>query len=569
MPSTSRAADTPVLRDTLSDTWALPSEVEHEQLHLHRSDRFVGVFYFLWLEDRPGTRILDISKLLTENPASPAWGKPGEFHWWGRPYLGYYPSNDEGVIRRHAQMLSDAGVDVVFFDVTNGPTYDEALLTLCRVYEQMRAEGNRTPQISFLTNSGSARVVTHLYETLFKPRLHEALWFRWQDKPLILAKQEGLSDEVKAFFTFRQSWAWTDRKGWFGDGRDKWPWLDHTPQKPGWHQAPDKPEQVAVAVAEHPISNIGRSFHDGKQPVTPEPEKGLYFAEQWRRALEVDPQLIFVTGWNEWIAQRFVKRAGDRGAATMLGKPLKEGETFFVDTFSQEFSRDIEPMSGGHGDAYYYQLAANVRRFKGVRALPAASAPKRIDFGGSLDQWTDVGPMYLDDLHDTTPRDHGAYGGGRNVNATGRNDFDTMKVARDAEHVCFYVKTRETITPAPAPASRETAWMTLLLDTDRNPSTGWHGYEIAVNRRRDEQEWAVVERYADAHQWERIAVAPLRVGGNVLQLAVPRSALNDGGGRLSFHFKWLDNVAIPSDPLTWIDTGDVAPNGRFAYHFPG
>ena len=28
----------------------------------------------------------------------------------------------------------------------------------------------------------------------------------------------------------------------------------------------------------------------------------------------------------------------------------------FVDQFDQEHSRDIEPMKGGHGDNYYYQM---------------------------------------------------------------------------------------------------------------------------------------------------------------------------------------------------------------------
>jgi hypothetical protein len=68
---------------------------------------------------------------------------------------------------------------------------------------------------------------------------------------------------------------------------------------------PDKPEQICVAVAEHPIANIGRSFHGGRQPAPGQERtaEGLHFAEQWTRALAVDPEFIFVTGWNEWIAQ--------------------------------------------------------------------------------------------------------------------------------------------------------------------------------------------------------------------------------------------------------------------------
>ncbi len=39
-----------------------------------------------------------------------------------------------------------------------------------------------------------------------------------------------------------------------------------------------------------------------------------------------------------------------------------DGSSFFVDQFNDEFSKDTEPMKGGFGDAYYYQLAQNIRR---------------------------------------------------------------------------------------------------------------------------------------------------------------------------------------------------------------
>ena len=38
----------------------------------------------------------------------------------------------------------------------------------------------------------------------------------------------------------------------------------------------------------------------------------------------------------------------------------------FTQTFSDEFSRDIEPSRGPLKDHYYYQLCANIRRFKGI-----------------------------------------------------------------------------------------------------------------------------------------------------------------------------------------------------------
>ena len=57
----------------------------------------------------------------------------------------------------------------------------------------------------------------------------------------------------------------------------------------------------------------------------------------------------------------------------------------FPDEFSQEGSRDIEPMKGGHGDNYYYQMAANIRRFKGVGRPEPSSSPVTITVDGRFD----------------------------------------------------------------------------------------------------------------------------------------------------------------------------------------
>jgi hypothetical protein len=56
-------------------------------------------------------------------PDSPLWGPLHIPHHWGESLFGYYLTDDEGVLRKHAQMLADAGVDVVVFDVTNQITY--------------------------------------------------------------------------------------------------------------------------------------------------------------------------------------------------------------------------------------------------------------------------------------------------------------------------------------------------------------------------------------------------------------------------------------------------------------
>ena len=123
-------------------------------------------------------------------------------------------------------------------------------------------------------------------------------------------------------------------------------------------------------------------FHAGKKDTSPGAvNRGCNFAEQWECALKLDSPFVMVTGWNEWTAGKFRRP----------GRPV-----VFVDQFDQEYSRDIEPVAGLHGDNYYYQLVSNVRRDKGVPAVPKASAPKTIDLAGGFDQWKDVGPEFVD-----------------------------------------------------------------------------------------------------------------------------------------------------------------------------
>ncbi len=556
---------------TASDTWVATDELGrvlpgYKECGPPKAGRTVGIFYFLWMDRQINTPIFDITKLLAANPTNPKWGPETVFHWWGEPHLGYYVSDDLFVIRKHAQLLSDAGVDVVIFDVTNIQTYDDTYREICKLYEQIRREGGKTPQIAFMVNSRADQVTSKLYETFYAKNLHSDLWFRWRGKPLILSPINGVDPKVFEFFTMRHSWAWTDREGWFGNGKDKWPWLDHYPQKAGWHERPDKPEALCVCVAEHPISNIGRSFHGGKEPPLDQhrPQEGLCFAEQWERALQVDPEFIFITGWNEWIAQRFVKH--DPKEPGKLGdKPIHKGDTYFVDAYSQEFSRDIEPMRGGHGDNYYYQMVANIRRYKGVSSPPKASGPKTIAIDHNFRQWDDVAPSFADDLHDTAHRFEPGYGhSGPYVNQTGRNDLDLMKVAHDPHNVYFYVRTREPITE---PAGSH--WMCLLLDIDGKHETGWEGYDVVVNRDRLDSSTCLVERYKGDGRWERAGTANFLRNSRELHLALPRNLLGTlpKADHFQVDFKWVDNVPGFDSILDFIDKGDVAPNARFNYRY--
>lgn len=712
-----RAAEAGGALDTMSDTWVATDGLgrtlpTYGEVGGPREDRFVGVFYFLWLGQHTTTGPYDISKILTADPSAlqnhddPAWGPIGHHHHWGEPYFGYYLSDDAWVIRKHATMLADAGVDTVIFDVTNGFTYASVYHVLLDTFAAVRAAGSTTPQVAFLTPFGSPhQVVMDLYADLYRPGTHQDLWFRWKDKPLILADparigsamltREG-SDPAQLApghtqgqtFTADQpiaaaggripTWATTDAAmtltlyaggpggarvasrrfaavpdngqmmlrldspappgtyyleqsdpsgtiGWWTDpadvyaggqaytdgvpvtgdrslyvvrasgavgevldfftfrapqpsyfvgpsGPDQWGWLEVAPQHV-FRDAAGAAEQMTVGVAQNAVDGrlgsmsephaLGRSYHAGTLPAddshTPE---GLNVQEQWDRALAVDPEFVFVTGWNEWTASRFDTFNGVRAPV------------MFVDEFDWEHSRDIEPLRGGaaggfpagnhYQDAYYYQLVANIRRFKGVRPLPRPSAPRTIRIDGDFAEWRDVGPEFRDHVGDTEHRDHPGWGAaGRYVDTTGRNDIIAAKVARDSGHLYFHVRTRDPITPW-----TDHNWMLLFLDVTGDPDTGWEGFDFVVNRQVRDGQRTSLEAGRGGWSWRQVAEIRYATRGCELELAIPRGLIGaDPDTPLRLDFKWIDNMQQDGDVLDTLVSGDAAPSGRFRYRY--
>jgi hypothetical protein len=314
---------------------------------------------------------------------------------------------------------------------------------------------------------------------------------------------------------------------------------------------------VAVAqnlrVSDGKVTNMserngrGRSFHDGKLETSADAvNQGYNFQEQWKRAHDLAPPFVMVTGWNEWTAGKYSRP----------GRPV-----VFVDQFDQEYSRDIEPVSGLHRDNYYYQLVANVRRYKGAQVIPTASGSKTVDVMGEFGQWEDVAPSFSDHLFDNDHRDFGS-GTVHYENKSGRNDLVTMKVARDDQTVYFYAKSRKSLTPSSDPN-----WMLLLIDSDSNKETGWEGYDFIVNRTHEDGEtW--LEQNAGGWNWKRVTKLQSKVQGDELMIAVPRSAIGIAGKEpLQLDFKWWDNAQNPSDIMDTYLGGDVAPEGRFNYRY--
>ena len=575
-----------ITAQTDSDQWTATDALERKVSEYpetgDRRNKYIAMFYWTWHQgkDDTTTTVKNITEIVRKNPVAmkdynhPAWGKakPG-FFFWEQPLLGYYKTTDPWVLRKHAEMLADAKVDVVFFDCTNGSlTWVESYEALMKTWDQAQKDGVNVPKIAFMLPFGySAHSLTslrQLYRDVYKPGRYKNLWFNWKGKPGIMAYPDNLTDreedrEIAQFFTFRPGQPdYVD-----GPKRDnQWGWLENYPQHGYVKNESGGFEQVTVGVAQNAAPETkghcsafnlpgsqGRDYsvRNGFDPRVDGYLYGWNFQEQWDRAFEIDPELVFITGWNEYIAGQWLPEHG------WTGDPFS-----FVDQFDWKRSRDIEPNKGwgDKGDVYYLQLIDNVRKFKGMSPPDRASAPKSIRIG-KPNQWEAVTPEYSHYRGNTFHRDHVGRNNTYYINTTGRNDIVKAKVARDNRFLYFYVECAEKLT-----SEKDPNWMMLFIDIDRDKSTGWYGYDYIVNRKSPTSGKVIVEKnVGDRWEWKEVEKSSYVVKNNRLEIQIDREILDMEGKTVDFEFKWNDNMQENGNIMDFYVNGDTAPGGRFNF----
>jgi hypothetical protein len=444
--------------------------------------KIVGVFYWLWQGFIRTNPIRDVSTEMANHPNDPQFAFQDWFH--GLPEVGYYHSGDPWVARRHLQMLANAGIDFIFFDWTNGPIPNDPqiLYSFLNVAEDMLSKGIPVPKFCFFLNAAADTTFDWIMANVYTPEKYSQLWMLFDGKPLLLSGDPltGRQDELQRF-TLRPTWAFGEQT------EDYWRFIDTYPQRPSTHGG--VVEQICVgkamgapALPPGAVNDKGATFHNGQTPpyneawISPDTPKGLYFEEQWQHAIQVDPPVVTVTGWNEWTSGAWYPDDGMVGSWTFLGKVMTESSYRFVDEFNAEFNRDIEPMTGGYSDAYYYQLVSHVRQFKGLPASTPASPAQTVRIDGDFSEWQAVLPVYRDPEGDTVSRSfQNTDGSATLTDSWGRNDIVESRMVHDADHVYVYAKVAGALT-SPSPGS----WMSLYLDVDASSSTGWMGFDFAT-----------------------------------------------------------------------------------------
>ncbi|MBR6644269.1 MAG: hypothetical protein IKL21_00720 [Clostridia bacterium] len=587
-------ADPLFITDVFSDTWVATDDEGRTSLqHTDKAIDYkqVGMFYFInssgsgkyvnhtelyYGDDNGAGGVKRLENIIANNDA----------HFWAEPYFGYYETIDEWIIRKHVHMLNDAGIDFIFFDITNGLSLKRSYEKVLDTFSEMREEGCKVPKVVFHCGTipdNVSKTLPEIYSNVYSKDRYKDLWFMWEGKPLVFADDATvakMTNDIKSKFTFRDSWAHTKGE-WYTDtnGKGCWPWADYFPQAAGYSTT-GKLEQMVVMSGYWANGEQGRSYSAGRQPKNSQfsfelttngtSGKGLAYQEQFDRAHDTNPTVLMLIGWNEWSAGRHstdqLKNDGQLIAGTYKVNskdPVKKYS--YIDLFSPEYSRDIEPVKGIYKDNYYYQTVANVRKFTGTRAIPAAFGQKTIDMTAGAVQWYSVGPEYRDYQGDTFHRDcDGSVVDSWYKNETGRNDFVVSKVSADADNVYFYAECANDITSAEG-----TNWMNLFIDSDCNASTGWYGYDYVINRSQNGGK-ASVEKLATTEknaEWSLSSAgeAEFKVDGKTIVIKVAKSTVALGN---TFDFKWADNsVSDGKEIMQFLDLGDAAPNGRFNYRY--
>ena len=527
-----------------------------------QSNKQVAMFYFLWHETAP-KKYWDLNEIVPNHPEvlndfnNPYWGSGG-MYYWGKPIYGYYKADDYWVQLRSIQLLTDAGVDLLVIDATNRLTYPKQADVLMKAMDAVRAQGKNPPKIAFYTNTSSGETMQEAYDNFYKPGAlysHPDCWFYLDGKPLIIGlSAEASGKNYQHLFTYRES-QWPNE----AQKTNSWPWIEFVRPQKVYYNARGEKEIINVSVAQHPnptagmggsafygnTDNWGRSYRSGSSgnPKTDMPF-GYNVQEQWDFAIKQNTPFIYVTGWNEWIAGKFPSRDNN------------PEHSWFCDQASPEYGRDIEPsLTANLKDNYYMQLVNNIRRYKGIEASPVVSPGKTIK---SFNDWKNVNPAYKDYTGDTQARNHAGTPVEPAViytNNTGRNNFDVLKVARDKENIYFYAKTIANIT-----SNSASNWMRLYINTDRNATTGWKGYDYRV------VEGNRLQQYT-GRSWKNKQTLKYSVNGNQMMITIPRSYLDNLPDPLNLEFKWSDNMQRENDVMDFWVNGDVAPAGRSNFHY--
>lgn len=322
------------------------------------TNKYVGIMYATWF-----------NHVHTMNRGVPPIypdGNDATWRYWGEPELGRYLSTDVSVINKHADQIVGAGVDFIIVDFTNGNVLAEdrlnPTLTLLDTYLDRLNKNIPTPKVAFFSEGkikahvdsqnrpvpDGENQVQALYERIYN-KYDSRLFFNHGGRPLLLtAIEEDKEHFAGCSLPFAEKFECRGTAG-LKARSDGWSFMDSSPlpvfYKDLW------PEEMAVSAAQQVNCMSCSSAHGRRwdfKANSNSSNEGKNFDDQWDQVFGTQPTFVLVRGWNEWTAIRGMNDCG----------------VCYVDAYSPEFSNDIEPMKGGHGNSYLLRMKEQISRYK-------------------------------------------------------------------------------------------------------------------------------------------------------------------------------------------------------------
>ena len=526
-----------------------------------RNDKYVGLFYFTWFNSPVAgqKQVHDITRILPDD-ADELFSITSkkypltEFYYFNEPLYGYYSSTDEYVIRKHLELFIAADVDFLALDFTNAIYYGEALQKMLDIYLEYQQAGWKVPQFLLFTNLQSGTIITQAYKQFYNSGKYDSLWFRADgSKPYVIGWENELGPALQDYFTVRPP-QWPNAE-YMENG---WPYVDLKKPQPVYAD-----NLMSASVAQHSgdafsfsVRGIGgqKQMSQGRGYTRKKRKNGNVEAivrgdnlqEEFDTAIEKDAKILFVTGWNEWIAQKLTAEWSD--------------VAFWVDTFNTEFSRDIEMTKSagyvsdgnggyteeGYGDNFYIQLVSNIRRFKGIEADPARSDDKVGYTNIALSGYgrDSYGIITSEDCYYTQ--------------AAPDNFVRSVTVDHDDKSLFMTVTCAEDIKELSAGDT-----LNVLIGLTGSEAEAWEHFNFKVCGYADGS--ASLMAVKDGG-WSETGRVSYTVSGSSLSLTLPRDAIG-ASGSFDLYFKVTDSIEKPDEVLDYYVSGCSAPLGRLAYTY--
>jgi hypothetical protein len=272
------------------------------------------------------------------------WTNIEEFNGPHHPLLGYYKSNDRTVLRQQLHWMRRAGIDAIVYNaygtVKMDPIdlpKDRALALLVDELEHQQEEDRNLQLVIYVEKYIGNPTVGEYRIALDYVRDHLAekdFYYHYEGRPLVVTYHNGRNDAIDEiewendYFTLRRVRPYYS---------DVWCYVDHFPQRlsrkwmvasPGFDPYLEH-AYMAKYVRKRDDLDLYKIYQESRKGAAHR-EEGAHFTKQLLRARYGNPDIIFISGWNDWQYANQIEPAVEYGfqyvdmAARLLGR---EAET--------------------------------------------------------------------------------------------------------------------------------------------------------------------------------------------------------------------------------------------------